>query len=1093
MKLQICLISILLNFNLIAQEARLLRFPATNGKEVVFAYAGDLYTVPIQGGVARKITNHIGYECFPRFSPSGNQLAFTAQYDGNTEIYLMDATGGVPKRLTYTATLNRDDVSDRMGPNNICMTWRDENSIVYRSRWRDFNDWKGQLYVVSTSGGFSEQLPLAYGGFCSYSPNKKQLAYNRTFREFRTWKRYRGGQADDIHIFDFDSKQSIKICQNDAQDIIPMWIDPFIYYLSDRDGRMNLYCYNLVSKETNKITHFADYDCKFPSHHGHWIVFENGGYIFKLDTRTNHYEKVQISIFEDFSSGRQKYILVKDYIENWDIGPDGNRAVFVARGDIFTVPQKNGSTVNMTNTSGIHERNARWSPDGKYIAFISDESGEDEVYIVHKDSAGKAVQLTFNNDNYLFGLDWSPDSKKITFSDRKQRLFYVDIHTKEKVEIATSNSLEIQGAVFSPDNQYIAYTLPSGRGNSVVYIYSVRDKKSTAVTEKWFPSYSPRFSADGKYLFFISERTFNPSYNNIEWNHAYFDLAKIYCIPLKSDTKHPFEPKSDEVEIKTPPSESKADQKKDTKGKNPKKAEKKPSGPAEPNVVRLPGIDFENIVGRTVEVPLPSGNYWNLVATNDKIYYTRSSTREKMKTYVYDLVALKETELGEFNGFTISADGKKMMILSNKNYYIVDVPASKPTLENPLNLDDMKTVVDLRQEWKQIYDECWRQMRDFMYDPNLHGVDWKKMKTNYAALLPYVNHRADLSYIIGELIGELNVGHAYVGGGDYPKAERIPMGLLGARLEKDVSGFVRIRQIYKGENWDKKARSPLTEAAVNAREGDFILAVNGTSTKDVADIYQLLVGKADRQVKLVLNQRPEFNGSRVVTVVPVADEQKLIYYNWVQKNIDKVEKATNGRVGYVHIPNMGPEGLNEFVKYFYPQLQKEALIVDDRGNGGGNVSSHIIERLRREPVQVTIARNSAPSFEPADQIVGPKVALIDEYSASDGDIFAYRFKLHKLGPVVGKRSWGGVVGIRSSLPIVDGGFLNRPEFARYNLEGTRWEIEGHGVDPDIWVENDLYREYLGEDQQLDKAIEIILEKIRAKTFLEASPPPYPIK
>jgi tricorn protease len=432
-----------------------------------------------------------------------------------------------------------------------------------------------------------------------------------------------------------------------------------------------------------------------------------------------------------------------------------------------------------------------------------------------------------------------------------------------------------------------------------------------------------------------------------------------------------------------------------------------------------------------------------------------------------------------------------MLLQSAGRYFIIDIPSSKVNLDNALNLDELKANVNRSEEWRQIYFECWRQMRDFFYDPGMHGVDWEKVKNKYSELLPYVNHRIDLTYIIGEMIGELNCGHAYVGGGDYPKAERIQLGLLGADLAKDASGFFKIKNIYRSQNWDKSVRCPLTELGVNAQEGDYILAVDGISTREIPNIYSLLIGKVNQQVKIRLGKTSNVTDSREVTVVPIADESSLIYYDWVQNNIDKVNKATNGRVGYIHIPNMGSDGLNEFVKYFYAQLSKEALIVDDRGNGGGNVSPHIIERLRREPVQITKARNGAPVFEPADQVVGPKVALIDEYSASDGDIFAYRFKKSGLGPVIGKRSWGGVVGIRGSLPIVDGGILNRPEFARYDIDGKDWQIEGHGVDPDIVVDNDPASEFKGLDQQLDKAIDYLLDILKNKQFKEPSPPAYP--
>lgn len=1052
-----------------AQEARLLRFPSIYNDQICFSYAGNLYLVSDQGGVARRITSHEGVEIFPRFSPDGKHIAFTGQYDGNTEIYLIPSTGGVPQRLSYTATLGRDELSDRMGPNNICMGWKDNENIILRSRWLDFNDWKGQLYTVGTKGGLLERMPFPQGGFCSYSPDKKKLAYNRVFREFRTWKRYRGGQADEIWIYDFATKQTSKITDNGAQDIIPMWIGNKVYYLSDRDGRMNLYVYDFNTKQTKKVTDFKDFDCKFPSHSTEAIVFENGGFIYKLNIKNDKFEKVNIQIQEDFSVGRDKTISVKDYINSFTISPDGNRAGFSARGDIFTVPASHGAVRNLSNSSNSHERNVAWSPDGKFIAYISDATGEDEVYMSSSDGKNPPVQLTKKSNNYKYGLSWSPDSKKIAYSNRNQTLYYVDIETKKEFEVIHNDNAEITDEVWSPDSKYLAYTFRNFKQNGNINIYSLEEKKNYVVTEEWFESYAPCFSSNGKYLYFISDRTFNPTYNNLEWNHAYFDLSKMYLITLRPDEKSPFAPKSDEVNI------NKSESKKDT------------SKLAKP-------IDFNNIIDRIADIPTSNGNFYGLGSVEDKIYYFRNSLGQPFKMYMYDLKSQKENEISDKIGnYEISADHKKMMVSSKGSYYIIDLPSSKVNLEASLNLSELKSMINRKEEWSQIYFECWRQMRDFFYDPGMHGVDWEKMKKNYAELLPYVNTRQDLSYIIGEMIGELNCGHAYVGGGDFVKAERIQTGLLGAKLSKHSTGYFKIDRIYKGQNWEKGVRSPLTEIALNVKEGDLITSVNGVSTKDVANIYSMLVGTVDKQVSLGISTNANGSDSKEVVVIPIQDEQKLLYLNWVQKNVDKVSKATNGRVGYVHIPNMGSDGLNEFVKYFYSQLEKEAIIIDDRGNGGGNVSPHIIERLRREPVQVTKMRNSTPRFEPLEEIIGPKLALIDEYSASDGDIFAYRFRKYKLGTIIGKRSWGGVVGIRGSLPIVDGGFLNRPEFARYDVDGKKWEIEGHGVDPDIVVDNDPAKEFMGEDQQLDKAIEVILSQMSNKSFKEPQPPAFPKK
>ncbi|MBN2243844.1 MAG: PD40 domain-containing protein [Acidobacteria bacterium] len=1065
------------------EETRLLRFPAIHGDRIVFSYAGDLYSVPAEGGVARKLTGDAGYEMFPRFSPDGKNIAFTAQYDGNTEVYLMASEGGIPRRLTHTATLDRDDVADRMGPNNIVMGWKGNDRIVFRSRKDEWNSFKGGLFLVSDSGGLSEPLPLPRGGFCSYSPDQRKLAYNRVFREFRTWKRYRGGQADDIWIYDFDTQETVNITDNPAQDIIPMWAGDTIYFISDREesGRFNLYAYEIASKRTRRLTDFKDFDIKFPSLGDAAIVFENGGSIYRFGLESRRVEKVPVSIADDQVSGRGGRIRTGDSVYSYEIAPDGSRALFNARGDVYTVPAKHGPTRNLTNTSGIHERAPKWSPDGKWIAYISDASGEDEIYIVPQDGSGPARQLTRGGDTYKFYLLWSPDSQKILWSDKKLRLQYVDVATGEVTAVATAEAWEITEFCWSPDSRWIAYAREEVKQMKTVYLYSMEGGGTFAVTEGWYASGLPAFSADGKYLFFVSDRTFNPAGDGVEFDYSYSDMSKIYLVTLAGETKSPFEPKSDEVGVKE--AEKPAGKEGETE------AEKK-----EPSESVAVTVDAEGLPSRIAELPVPGASYRQLVSAGGRLYYLRQKRGDKSKLVLFDFDKRKESELAEVNGFEISADAKKILVGYDRSYAIMDLPAAPGPVSGQLDLSDMAMNLDRTAEWKQIFHESWRQMRDFFYDPNMHGVDWEQVRRNYEPLLPFVRHRKDLTYVIGEMIGELNVGHTYVGGGDAPEKERIKTGLLGAVLEKDASsGYFRIARILEGRNWDENAKSPLTDIGVDAREGDFILAVNGEPTDGMPDIYASLAGTVGRQVRLKLNSTPSEEGSRETVVVPIGDESPLRYHGWVQDNIEKVSRATGGRVGYIHIPDMQTQGMNEFVRYFYPQTRREALIVDVRSNGGGNVSPIIIERLRREAAMIGIARNVAPEFDPGGMQAGPKVALIDEFSASDGDIFAYRFRHYKMGELIGKRTWGGVVGIRGSLPIVDGGYLQRPEFSRYDLAGTEWIMEGHGVEPDIAVDNDPAKEYAGVDEQLDRAIEVILKKLEASPVRIPPPPPYPVK
>ena len=1071
------------------EEARLLRFPSISQNGITFTYAGDLYTVQRTGGMARKLTNDVGYECFARYAPDGKTLAFTGQYDGNTEVYKMPAEGGVPVRLTYTATLGRDDVSDRMGPNNIVMTWRDDSSIVYRSRKKTFNDFKGQLFVAHTSGGLSDELPLPSGGNISYSADKKKIAYNRIFREFRTWKYYKGGMADDVWIYDFDTKKIENITNNISQDIFPMWTGNKIYFCSDRERIMNLFCYDLTTKQIRKVTNFTEFDIKWPSLGNDAIVFENGGFIYVFDLKTETANKVSITIADDFATGRNEMVDGNKFVENSTISPDGSRLLFAARGDIFTVPAKSGITRNLTKSSATHDRAPLWSPDGKAIAFISDASGEDEIYIQQQNGLAPAAAITKNADTYKYGLTWSPDSKKLLWNDQKKRLQFVDVSSKEVTVIDTGKTGEINDFWFSPDNKWVVYTNSEPASKNRIYLFEIATKKRTPITSDWYDSYSPMFSNDGKYLFFVSDRDFNPVYSNTEWNHAYTDMSKIYFVTLAKNTPNPFAPKNDEVKI----SEQKTDSAKTDKGKNDKSKDKSKPEEAKPKTPDVK-IDLDGIENRIAVLPIAVSGYFGITVVDNSVYYLkRGYTDNKTSLKLFDLKEKKETDLGEIDGYEITADLKKMLVINNKNYYVIDLPKGKLDLKESTNTGDMKVWVDRKAEWKQIFNECWRQMKYFFYDANMHGVNWQAMYDKYNPLVKYVNHRADLSYIIGEMIGELNIGHAYVGGGDKPAAERIPMGLLGAEIVRDASGYYRITRILNGENWTGKGRSPLTEIGVNAKNGDYIVAVNGVATNTMNDIFSSLVNTAGKQVELKINSSASENGARSVLVTPIGDESELYYYNWVHKNIKTVSDATQGQVGYLHIPNMGVEGLNEFIKHFYPQLNKKALIIDDRGNGGGNVSPMIIERLNRSLAMISIARNTVQYSNPFQMIVGPKVVLINEYSASDGDLFPYRFKKYKMGKVIGKRSWGGVVGIRGSLPIIDGGYLNRPEFAPYDTEGKNWIIEGYGVDPDIVVDNDPATEYAGTDQQLQAAINQILEDLKTQGISLPAPPPYPLK
>jgi len=1069
--------------NLDAKETRLLRYPHISGNLITFSYGGDIYTVEKSGGLARRITTSEGIEIFPRFSPDGKLIAFSGEYDGNREIYTIPSTGGVPKRLTYS--MDMPGLPERMGPDKAIMQWtKDGKKILYRSRQQAWNPWRGQLYFVSIDGGLPETFPFIQSGFASLSQDETKIAYNRIFREYRPWKRYRGGQAEDIYIFDINTKKNEKITDNPAQNFIPMWHKDKIYYCSDIDKTINIFVYDTKTKQSKKVTTFDYYDVKFPSLGGDFITFENGGNIYVMDLATEKYEKVNIEVAEDFQLVRESFLNVKDNIASYNIAPDAKRAVFSARGDVFTVPAEKGNIRNLTKTPGAHDRNATWSPDGKWIAFVSDKSGEDEIWLVKPDGSD-LTQLTKNSKNYKWEILWSPDSKKILCSDKTMSLYYIDIDSKKTTEIVKSKAWEIRDYSWSPDSKWVAYSDGLLNGNSAIFIYSLDSKKIEQVTDDYFTSVNPRFSECGIYLFFVSNRTFNPTINTIEWNFSFNNMFKIYGITLQDTVQSPFAFESDETAAKTDDEaakeKSKSDKPKDDKAKN--------------TDIR---IDFKNIVSRIFELPVKAGNYWNLTTTKSpKIYYVRNVDGQKPTFCSFDFSSKKENEVGDITGFEISADGKKILFRSGKDYFITDLGDKVKADKGKLDLSTMDVELDRKAEWKQIFDESWRQMRDFFYDPDMHKVDWKGMYDKYVQLVPYVVHRSDLTYILSEMVSELNIGHAYVGGGEVPEVDKVPIGLLGATFELDKkSGFYKITKIYEGRNWEEATRSPLTEPGINVSEGDYLIAIDGQNLSAENNPFKLLTNKANQYVSLKISSSPSEKDAKEYTVKTIKNENKLIYYNWVENNRRYVEEKTGGKVGYIHIPDMGVDnGLIEFAKYFYPQARKEALIVDDRYNGGGNVSPMIIERLRRELVVAKGARNQEYVYTNPDAVItGPIVCLINELSASDGDLFPFQFKKLGIGKLIGKRSWGGVIGIRGSNPFLDGGYLYKPEFANFGADGS-WILEGVGQEPDIEIENDVYQEYIGNDQQLNKAIEEILNEMKTDKKLKVpkSTPPFPDK
>ena len=1075
-----------------AEEARLLRFPDVSADRVVFVYAGDLYYAPRAGGQAVQLTTDIGLELFPKFSPNGDQIAFTGQYDGDFSVYVVPLSGGEPKRLTYHPGIQ--PVAERFGPENLVMGWsHDGTKVLFRSRKETMDLWDGKAYFVNINGGMPEPLPMATAGFTSLSPDGNKVAYCPIARDFRTWKRYKGGMAQNVWIFDLNTFESKKITDWIGTDNMPMWYGDKIYFNSDRTGTLNLYCYEIPTGETRQVTQFTDFDVRWPSLGKDGIAFENGGFVYVLDLPSETMHKVDIELTTDRHLVRAEITSVGDKVADYDISPEGRRAVFRARGDVFSVPAREGITRDLTATPGVNEMVPKWSPDGKWIAYLSDATGEEEFYLKSFDGK-ETVQLTSNSDCHRYEPSWSPDSKKLVFSDAKARLFSIDIATKKMTQLDKSSFSGFGGVSWSPDSRYVAYSKRLENRIVAVFAYDFKDNTIHQMTPGFTNDYSPAFDPAGKYLYFISERNFNPILGSYEFTFVNNSIDDLYLIVLNSKDKSPFVPKDEQVAAAEEEKKSKDDEEKKS---DDKKSKDKKTDEAPAPVV----IDFDGIYDRQVAFDLPSGNYGGLSAVkgavffvSDGIYGLRGKVTSDLERILckYDIEKKKKYDfLEKFGGYQISAKGDRMIVNQSGNYFIVPTEGTKAELEDHrVDLSQIEMRVDRRAEYVQMYNQVWRRYRDYFYDANMYGVDWYKMREKYAVLLPYVSHRFDFTYILGELVGELCSSHTYVGGGDLPKVKSSGIGLLGVDFEVDhQDDRIRISRILTGENWDEELRSPLQEPGFGIHEGDYLLAINGHEITAEVNPYSLTQETVGQQITLTVNDKPGMDGSRTVDVKPIRSEEKLRYYNWVLQNRNYVDSASNGRIGYVHIPDMGSWGLVRFTKMFYSQLRKPGLILDVRYNGGGFVSGLILERLRRTVEAMNTSRNYAPGPDPGDGLNAYMLTLQNQFSCSDGDLFPYFFRQYRLGPLMGKRTWGGVIGISGIDGLIDGGYYTVPQWAIYSLDG-KWIMENVGVEPDIEVDSPPDREARGFDDQLTEAVSHINKEL-AEHPKTLPPPPGP--
>ncbi len=1054
-------------------DALMLRYPDVSKTEITFIYAGDIWVAPKTGGMARRLSSAEGNESFPKFSPDGSQIAFTANYDGNRDLYITGSLGGSPYRVTHHSA------SD-----NMVDWYPDGKSLLYRTAMTSPSGRYSRLYKISVNGGLPEKLPMEYGDFASLNSDASKIVYQPSNREFATWKRYRGGMASQLWIYDLKNNKSEKITEFAGADALPMWHGNTIYFLSDRDDnkKLNIWAYDTGTKKFTQVTKFDEYDVKWPSLGPEEIVFENGGKLYLLDLANGKSKAVEISIPSELLQSRPANKNVAGNIEGYNLSPKANRALFEARGDIYTVPKEHGSTRNLTRTSGVAERNPVWSPDGKYIAYLSDKTGEYEIYLREPGLTGKEKQLTSGGEAYRYNLKWSPDSKKIAFSDKAGKIYIADAESGSITDVDKNDFYFFTDFDWSPDSRWFAYQKHETFSVRSIFIYDTKEEKIHRVTDNYYNDSQPVFDPDGKYLYFYSNRTFRPVYSDYQGTWVYPNATYIYALVLDSGEKSPFAPRSDEVEIK--------EEKKEDKEKDAEETEKKEEEDDDAVV-----IDFNDMEKRIVQLGSDGGNVGNMEAVSGKVLYIinpvsgeRTSGPSGTLKY-YDLEEREaKTIMSGISNFTVSPDGKNVLYRAGGTFGVIGISAGKKVGDGKLDLGGLQTVVDLKQEWKQIFREGWRVERDYFYDPGMHGIDWDKMYDRYSKLLPYVNSRSDLTYIMGEMIAELSVSHAYIGGGDQERAATINVGLLGCDY-KIKDGYFIFSKIYEGAPWDyHDTRSPLREPGIDVKEGEYLIAVNGRKPDIKKDPWAAFQGLAGEVVTLTINDKPSSDGAREIMVEPMRSEASLRNMAWVEHNRAKVEKATNGRCGYIYVPNTGVNGQTELLRQFMAQYTKDALIIDDRFNAGGQIPDRFIELLNRQIHSYWARRDFYNYRTPFVAHTGPKVMLMNEWAGSGGDAFPYFFRQAGLGKLVGKRTWGGLVGISGNPGFIDGGFITAPTFGFWTPDG-KWDVENHGVDPDPGCDIDNMPHLLAKDidQQLDKAIEII------KDELSKNPPPKPQK
>jgi tricorn protease len=1087
--------------------ARLLRYPDINGDQIAFVYAGDIWTVPAAGGTARRLTSHPGLELFPKFSPDGRWVAFSGQYNGTRQVFVIPAEGGDPRQLTFY-----NDVAvlpPRGGYDNRVLGWTpDGKSVVFRAHRVPMSDRLGRPYLVPFEGGSEQPLPITEAGGVSYSPDGGRVAFTPISNEFRGWKRYRGGQSPDVWIYDLKANTAEQITTTRDQDMLPVWLGDTIFYDSDRDWTMNVFAYDTRTKKTRKVTNHTDFDAMWPSGSGDQLVYEQGGYVYRLDAKSGKEERVPIRVFGDFPDTVPYFVNVKANVETFSLSPSGARALFGARGDVFTAPAKEGEVRNLTDSQGVREMAPAWSPDGRWVSYLSDRTGEYEIYVRPSDGTGQERRVSTDGDVWRYPAVWSPDSRLLAYGDKRQRLRVVDVATGRTTDVDRGTRNDITSYNWAPDSKWIAYAKLGSNQFSEIWVYSLATNRAQRLSGGMTSDTEPVFDPKGRYLYFLSNRDFNLTFSGFEFNYLYTNPTRVYVGLLAADGPALFLPTSDEERAKTketpltqppnpaqqPPAQGGKPQgqggqaQQPAAAPSPEAAGPQPAAPAgaqaagrseEPKSAPPAGvnvrIDFEGFESRVRAIPGPNSNYRHLSATGEGVLYL---TGTPGRLVLYNIDAKAEQPIIEgIQEYDLAAGLKHVVFQARDNYGVAPLaPGQKPDA-GLLRLEGMTMKLDPKAEWAEMYHDAWRTMRDWFYDPNMHGTDWKGLRDKYGALIPHVANREDFTNLLTELGSELMAGHVYAErGDDPPKVTRADGGLLGAEIVPDPSGHFRIAKIFPGENWQESFRSPLTEPGVRAKAGDLILAVDGRTTRGVKNFYEMLEGKAARVVTLTLNDRPDTAGSREERVRPVKSESNLRYLDWIQSRRALVERLSGGRVGYIHAPNTAVEGNRELFKGFYPQANKDALIIDDRYNGGGFIPDRMIELLERRPLNYWARRGIDLTSSPAFAHIGPKAMLVNGYAGSGGDALPYFFRERNLGRIFGTTTWGGLIGLSGNPQLADGSSLSTPSFRFLDLAG-RWAVEGTGVDPDVLVVDRPEALARGEDPTLEAAVKWLLEEL----------------